>query len=69
MKTIKVSVSCLIQGQHAAAGQVIKDLHPAIANDLIATGRAIEVKAKAPEIETRDPVIETRDPEPPRKKK
>lgn len=67
--TMKVRVirTCMIQGQHAAAGDVL-DLDERTAQGLLTIRRvekvAVKETAPVPVVEQRDPVVESRDPDP-----
>lgn len=69
MKNLKITESCLVQGQHAEAGTVLKDVDNTLAAELVANGRAVEIPAKQEVLGNRDPEPENRDPKPSKKGK
>lgn len=57
MKNIRITSSCLLNGQHVEVGTVLNNVPAQAAADLIYTGRAVV-------LEHREPVLEHRDPKP-----
>lgn len=69
MKNLKITESCIVNGEHAEAGTVLKDVDNTTAADLVANGRAVEIPAKPEVLNTRDPEADNRDPKPSKKAK
>ena len=42
MKTLKITESCLVNGEHAEAGSIIKNVDNTVDADLVVNGRAVE---------------------------
>ena len=57
---IKIIESCIVAGEHAEAGTVVRNLSPTVARELVISGRAVSVE----DIASRDPVAAHRDPKP-----
>ena len=71
MRTIKIIDPCIFAGSHVEPGTVLKNLDNAVAADLVASGRAIELTEahgvlgrSAEQVQNGDPVPESRDPQP-----
>lgn len=69
MKNIKITIDCLVKGEHQAAGTKLQNVDNHVAADLIATGRAVEIPAKPEVLTSRDPEAENREPKPSKKAK
>lgn len=69
MKNLKITESCLVNGEHAEAGTILENVDNAIAADLVVNGRAVEIPAKPEVLGNRDPEAENRDPKPAKKAK
>lgn len=69
MKNLKITSSCLVNGEHAEAGSVLENVDNAIAADLVMNGRAEEIKGDHEVIGNRDPEVTDRDPKPSKKGK
>lgn len=67
MKNLKITESCLVNGEHVDAGTLLENVGNALAAELVCNGRA--TIATNEEFENRDPVPETRDPKPSKKDK
>jgi hypothetical protein len=69
MKNLKITEACLIKGEHAEVGTVIKNVDNTLAAELVANGRAVEIPEKPEVLNHRDPEAENRDPKPSKKAK
>jgi hypothetical protein len=61
MKNLKITESCLVKGEHAETGTVLKNVDNALAAELVTNGRAVEIAAKPEVLNHRDPEPENRD--------
>jgi hypothetical protein len=69
MKNLQIIESCLVNGEHAEAGSILKNVENGVAADLLANGRAVEIAAKPEVLNHRDPEPENRDLKPSKKAK
>ncbi len=67
MKNLRITQSCLVNGDHQEPGTELKNVDNAIAADLVSSGRAVEIQEKSEVLGTRDPEPENRDPKGPEK--